>query len=227
MDGKTLIQYLIEKGAITKDDMRDYLKEDDKKSEVITIPKIYSKITTDSVRGCVLEKFDSRDLDASGKYVTPLGVKQIMEGAFAGNKDIKSIVIRRDVERICDRAFEGCENLRKVEMTNFVKELGGLAFANCSSLEMIKLSKNISYLRYGTFEGCSRLPGIILPVKLQGIDYNVFKDCENLSLMQIPCEDLYVVQKDAFTNCPIGDDFLRRFNKLKEQRKQQSEVTPN
>ena len=213
MEERNLIQHLIEKGVLTKEGMRAYLRETDLKPS-------YSEI-----KDGVLVKFDSRDL-VSGRYVTPLGVTAIGDKAFSYNQDIKSIGIRKDVKKIGTRAFLGCDHLRKIEMTNAVQELGSEAFSSCGELEFVKLSKNIKRLPYCVFADCCDLTALILPEALERIEDNAFYNCTGLTLISNPTQNLKWVSRIAFNKCPVGGDYLMIYDKIQEQKKEKSEVTP-
>ena len=80
----------------------------------------------------------------------------ISSKAFAGNKDIVTVVLSDYVTAIPAKAFEGCSSLRFVEAYG-VTSIGERAFANCSSLEHNSVSSSVTSLGVGAFDGAGAL----------------------------------------------------------------------
>ena len=66
----------------------------------------------------------------------PSGVDQIADKAFAGNKDIKKIVISASVCSIGKNAFEDCDGLSEVIIKNPKCKIHPSAFLGCSGLSI-------------------------------------------------------------------------------------------
>lgn len=75
-------------------------------------------------------------------------------------------------------AFAGCKRLREVIMANGVKKIGSNAFWGCSNLERVVLSEYIEIIEQGTFQGCESLSEINIPKNLKEIKSNRFRDSE-------------------------------------------------
>ena len=65
-------------------------------------------------------------------------VKEIGDGAFDGNQNLKSITIGGYVRKIGNNAFFECKALTTVKMGDYMQEFGSSAFAYCSALTDIK-----------------------------------------------------------------------------------------
>lgn len=77
-------------------------------------------------------------------YTVPEGVETIMEGAFADNTKLTSVVIPESVKTIGISAFEGCSNLSSVTIQGDVN-IEGYAFKGASSLTNVELTANSTY----------------------------------------------------------------------------------
>lgn len=74
-----------------------------------------------------------------GKKVAYIGSK-----AFAGNNNLKSIVIPSNVTTIKNSAFDSCKNLSKVTIQSGVKKIEYSAFNMCLKLKSIKIPKSVT-----------------------------------------------------------------------------------
>lgn len=76
--------------------------------------------------------------DADGKVVVPEGIVHLKSGAFANQKELKSIVLPDSLKSIGNRVFMGCSGLTKVWLPDSVEYLGkDRVFYDCSSLKEI------------------------------------------------------------------------------------------
>ena len=57
---------------------------------------------------------------ADGHYLVPSTVEEIADGAFAGNRKLKTIVLPYSVKKIGSAAFEGCTALVSAEVPDTV-----------------------------------------------------------------------------------------------------------
>ena len=76
--------------------------------------------------------------------------------AFAGNKDIVTVVLSDYITDIPAGAFEGCESLRFMR-AHGVNSIGELAFAGCNSLDDNYVSSSVTSLGVGAFDGSNKL----------------------------------------------------------------------
>ena len=73
------------------------------------------------------------------------------------DKNIKNIVIPKDVTKIGNSAFEFCDYLEAIEIPNGVMEIGEEAFYGCSALKSIILPNSVTEIGQKAFEHCSSL----------------------------------------------------------------------
>ena len=66
---------------------------------------------------------------ACGEVIVPLGVKEILGGAFSGNFNIKTLHIPESVESIGIGAFKECINLERISLPKSVTYISNDAFS--------------------------------------------------------------------------------------------------
>lgn len=71
---------------------------------------------------------------------TKYDVVSIAEGAFEGNKKIKRVTIKADLDFIGENAFAGCTSLTRLDLTGSISEIGRKAFYKCKKLKQIYIS---------------------------------------------------------------------------------------
>ncbi|MBO4592556.1 MAG: leucine-rich repeat protein, partial [Eubacterium sp.] len=130
-DNKSKVQYKVTKaGAKNKTGEVSFKKLKSKTLSKFTIPK------TISVDGI--------------KYT----VTAIENGAFKGQKKLKSISIPDSVTKIGDNAFNGCISLHKITISKGVKRIGAKAFYGCKKLKTIVVKpKTMTKIGNNAFKG--------------------------------------------------------------------------
>lgn len=86
--------------------------------------------------------------------VLPSGITQI-SGAFAGNKNIRTMILSDGVTSIGDMAFMGCTSFQITSIPASLYDIGANAFYGCSSMGGIVLSENIRSIGSDAFANCS------------------------------------------------------------------------
>lgn len=76
----------------------------------------------------------------------------IEDGAFAGCKDLKSVVIVNDLTYLGAKAFADCTSLTSVEMKKSVEKIGDYAFQGCKGLTALTLPDGKISIGDGAFE---------------------------------------------------------------------------
>ena len=99
-------------------------------------------------------------INKNGEGIIPPGETYISDGAFKGNKKLKSIVIPDGVTDIGWDAFSGCTNLKSVVIPSSVEYIGSMAFYNCMELTSITIPEKVDKIRPYTFSGCGNLSSI-------------------------------------------------------------------
>ncbi len=188
-------------------------------------------ITSDIKNSFVIER--GVLLQYSGKekdIVIPYGVKSIAEGAFRGNRSIKSVKIPDSVEYIGKYAFIMCESLADVDLGKGIKHIEECAFGFCRSLTSIVIPKNVQVNGYSdplycqghsVFVECSSLETVIfeegtvdvsavccgsyvrevvIPESVRTISHAAFLGCQNLEEIKLP-KNLEIITTDAFSYC--------------------------
>ena len=144
------------------------------------------------------------------RYHNEEKVTGIAEGAFEGNKKIKSIILSDTVITVGDLAFMDCENLESVEISESVTSIGD-CFVYCFNLENIKVSGKNS--TYKSIDGVLyskdgfilyRCPiaktEINIPNGVMKIGVAAFESCENISDIKIP-NSVVLISEMAFCEC--------------------------
>ncbi len=92
-------------------------------------------------------------------FNVPYGTLKICEGAFAGCRELKRIVLPDTVTCIGARAFMDCDKLESVTCSSGsgLVKIDEYAFAGCSTLTEITLPNDLSYIGRGAFIGCTHL----------------------------------------------------------------------
>ena len=123
-DAKTKAQYTVTKSGMAKGTVT-YEKPLDKKRAAIVIPDMV-KISGVSYK-----------------------VTAVADGAFRGNKKIKTVVIGGNTASIGAKAFCQCTSLTKAVISESVSKIGKMAFYGCRKLKNIQIktraltSKNV------------------------------------------------------------------------------------
>ena len=134
----------------------------------------------------VYEHILPEDNDGIGIIRFNSPVREIENGAFKREYDLKGIIIPESVETIGNEAFYGCYSLESVTMSDNVKTIRNEAFFGCG-FETIRLSEGLDSLEAGAFDSCSSLKTIHIPESVTSMGYadgypitNPFSDCEQL-----------------------------------------------
>ncbi len=90
-------------------------------------------------------------------------VTRIAPGAFAGKKDLRSVVIPASVRNVGERAFDGCAALRSVVFSPRLRVIEDRAFRGCRSLSAAELPEGTIHLGAEAFAGCMALKTIRVP----------------------------------------------------------------
>ena len=160
----------------------------------------------------------------NGKAVTT-----ILENAFNGAINLKSITIPNSITTVGDHAFENCGKLEYYEQDNalylgnpenntliLVKAKDTLitrcvvsekaiaicdnAFNGCYELSSLEIPDSIKNIGAYAFKDCTMLGTVKIPDGVAYIGAETFKGCANLRKMSIPAS-VASIGKSAFANC--------------------------
>lgn len=85
-----------------------------------------------------------------------------------------------DIELIHNATFYRCKNVKEIILPKEMTYIGVNAFYGCKSLTSFTIPEGIEIINESAFEGCTNLKEIVIPSSVKVIDINAFKDCESL-----------------------------------------------
>ena len=139
----------------------------------------------------------SSDYVNTGVLIIPSNVKIIKAGAFAGCKDITSVIIPESVTEIPNDCFNGCNSLVTVQMGSKIKRIGDRAFKDCYAIQEMNMPDEIATLGYEAFRNCSSLVNLKLSQGLKEIGPLCFLNCENITKIDFP-NNITRIREQAF-----------------------------
>jgi len=111
-------------------------------------------------------------------FTVPTSVKTIANGAFNYHKNIKTIVISKNVT-----------------------SLPAKAFYECASLESVTINGKITDIKEDTFSVSRKLKKLVLPATLKNISGNAFKECYSLKTLKVHSDNKnFVVYNNMLLN---------------------------
>lgn len=97
-------------------------------------------------------------IPATVKYgKTKFKVTKVDDNACKEMKNLKTVIIGKNVEVIGSKSFASCKKLTKVLIDKGLVEIGDRAFINCTSLENVTLGKNVEKIGIKAFYGDKKL----------------------------------------------------------------------
>lgn len=207
---------------------------------------VFSRITVceenpfySSMDGCLYNKDKTKllkyyDDPAREEFVVPKTVTAIGKSAFAFARNLRRVILGKNVVKIGDSAFYGASELKYIDL-KYVKTIKGAAFAEsgivsaelhcgtipssafarCESLAGVKLV-GTEKISVGAFAICSSLERVTLPETLRSIGSLAFENCVSLKRLLIP-KSVTEIGKDAFWEIggiEIYDSFKPSFASL-------------
>ena len=164
-----------------------------------------------------------------GDEEDPIPVRRIMDKAFSGDTEIKSVSLPVYMTEIGEGAFEGCTSLEEaliwgdvtswgkacfkggtalteVSISSSTNRIGDAAFQGCTALEDV-FFWGCKTIGASAFQGCTALTDIDIPSETTSIGSKAFEGCANLERVTIwPDDDEITIAPDAFANCPKLDE---------------------
>lgn len=119
-----------------------------------------------------------------GKDITELTVPdtvtEIQDYAFAGNKNLSSAVLSKNLKVLGINAFFNCKELKSIELPESLKEMGSYAFCGTGLTSVvIPESNTLSSLPQFCFFQCASLKEVTIPVTITKIPKDTFKECSD------------------------------------------------
>ncbi len=126
--------------------------------------------------------------------------KVIGAHAFEGCTALSSIVIW-EAETIGDYAFAGCTALTDISIPHDTKTIGAHAFEGCVNVTELTIW-DVETIEEYAFAGCTGIKKVSIPHDVKYIKAHAFDGCTSLASKTIWDDDT-VVDKNAFSNCPL------------------------
>ena len=134
----------------------------------------------------------------------PNGVKVIGEEAFAGETNIKKIVMPNTVRKIEKGAFEVCDMLKSVKFSKKLISIGDEAFCWNTMMEKYNLPKSLKNIGKKAFRKNYSLKTVNVPKKVKTIQFATFENCVNLK--KVNMKSVTSIERRAF----CGDKKLKK-----------------
>ena len=144
----------------------------------------------------VLTKVDKEH--AKGKLTIPDTLKvngtaykltAIGKNVFKNQKQLKKVVIGKNIKTIGENAFYGCEKLQAVTFGKNVTTIAGKAFYKCIKLQKITIPSKVSKIGSSAFYGCKKLKNITIQSKKltsKNVGNKAFKGIYSSSTIKVP-----------------------------------------
>ena len=142
--------------------------------------------------------------DEDGVYVIPENISVIGEGAFAGDTNLKKVVIGEHVKIIGSGAFQGCTALQTVTLAEGLETIGSYAFTGCVSLAELSLPSTVKKIEEYTFYSCEALESIDLS-HVETVGDSAFLYCSALESVTFS-SSLETISAWAFAQCSVLEE---------------------
>ncbi len=127
------------------------------------------------------------------------GITGIGNYAFAGIRNVDTIVIPNTLTKIGNYAFSG-SSIKIVSIPSSVKTISKGAFAECKGLIEVTLGSGLTAIGESAFEGCTSLEKITIPGKVKTIGSKAFKKCTALDTVKLS-DGISEIGTEAFYEC--------------------------
>ena len=165
---------------------------------VICIGRTETKAATSVEKGSCGDKA-TYTLDSDG-LLTISGSGEIKDEAFYERKDIKKVVIQKNITEIGKYSFFNCYRITSITMADSVKNIGKSAFAYCDKVTNIVIPDSVTNIGENTFLGCRGLKNVTISNNVTSIDDEVFAECVSLINIVIP-DKVTSIGVEAFAGC--------------------------
>ena len=93
---------------------------------------------------------------------------------FAGNQEVRSIVLSNQLYRLHSGQFERCRKLREVDLPVYLEELPDRVLMDCSSLQKLSVPGGVRRIGVSAAAGCTELKHLRLPLELEELGEAAF-----------------------------------------------------
>lgn len=125
-------------------------------------------------------------------------VTAIESEAFKDMKNLKTVVIGKNVTKIGNNAFQKCVNLKTVKGGTGLVSIGASAFSGCKSLTEFTFCSKVKTIGKNAFLNCRKLKNIkINTTKLTSakVGKNAFKGIQSKATIKVPKKKLAAYKK--------------------------------
>ena len=157
------------------------------------------------VDGCLLAT--NNEITSKFVYKGKEPLRLIAEGAFAGNKTLKTFIMPENMKEVPFEAFCGCAVLTSVVIPDSAVEIGDRAFFGCILLKSADLPKGLKRIGDGAFDGCAKLAAVELPKTLDSIGVRAFAGCARIKTITLPA-GLTEIKDGLFDGCTALDGIV-------------------
>ncbi|MBR1457912.1 MAG: leucine-rich repeat protein [Oscillospiraceae bacterium] len=147
-----------------------------------------------------ITKYNGTDADVvvpqviDGKKVTSI------QGAFANNWKITSVVFQEGLTTLGVQTFNNCTALTKVDLPDTLEIIEWSAFYECKELVDITIPSNVTAIGSNAFIFCSKLEEVVIPEGVSTISSYMFYGCSNLVSVSLP-DSITSIETNAFNGC--------------------------
>ena len=134
---------------------------------------------------------------------------------FAGNSNIKNIVVSKGVTNIGNKLFYHCANAETVSLPATLTSVGNAAFAQddavsnyTAGLTSVTIPQTVAEIQSYAFY-CTAITGIVVPANVKTFGKYVFSGCANLQNARLECEN---IGSFAFSECVSLSDLTISVN---------------
>ena len=82
--------------------------------------------------------------------------------AFAGNTELKKVVLGENITKVSKNSFDGCTGLKKLVLSNNTKIIGANALNGCTALTSLNVTENVEHIRKNALAGCDNLQKLVI-----------------------------------------------------------------
>lgn len=105
---------------------------------------------------------------------------------FAGNQEVRCIVLSNRLYRLHAGQFERCRKLREVDLPVYLEELPDRVLMDCTSLQKLSVPGGVRRIGASAAAGCTELKHLRLPLELEELGEAAFSGCEALEELHLP-----------------------------------------
>ena len=127
-------------------------------------------------------------------------LKSIPEYAFAGCKNLKTVILSDEITSVGNSAFEDCGALESINFPISLKTTGDRAFAGCGFRDSLYFHEKFKSMGREAFANCNQLENLIID-GLETMGERSFADCLKLTEVYFSSNSLSNVSRSAFAGC--------------------------